>query len=370
VNIDLGRKSTLNEGVLTVSEKIRLAIVGVGNCASALLQGLAYYEQVGGDIGLMHRKLGGYDVTDIKPVVAFDVNAQKVGRDLADAIWAPPNRAYRVPDAEVAPTGVKVLMGPVEDGVPPHLAEYMQVSDEEPVDVVQALKEAGAQVMLNTLPTGSARAARLYAQATLDAGVALVNGMPELVVCDRAFARAAEERKVPLVGDDVKSQLGGTILHRAMVECMLSRGIRIKKTYQLNYAGNTDFDNLVHRGQSKEKTKREAVETLIPYDADVSAAFAHVKNMGDRKTARFYFELANYSDAPIIVDAKLEVEDSANFGGVAVDAIRCCRLAMDRGVGGVLTSASACFSKHPPEQIPDQEAQRMLDQFIQGTRER
>jgi myo-inositol-1-phosphate synthase len=353
-----------------MSKEIRLAIVGVGNCASALIQGLAYYKQVGGDIGLMHRSLGGYDVTDIKPVVAFDVNAQKVGRELADAIFSPPNNAYRVPDAEVSPMGVKVLMGPIEDGVPAHLAKYMEVSDHEPVDVVQALKDAGAQVMLNTLPTGSARASRLYAQAALEAGTAFVNGMPELIVNDEAFARAAEERRVPLVGDDVKSQLGGTILHRAMVECMLARGIHIKKTYQLNYAGNTDFDNLVHRGESKEKTKREAVETLLPYDAEVSAAFAHVRNMGDRKTARFYFELTNFSNAPIIVDAKLEVEDSANFGGVVVDAIRCCRLALDRGIGGVLASASAYFCKHPPEQIPDQEAQDMLEEFIQGTRER
>jgi myo-inositol-1-phosphate synthase len=352
------------------SQEIRLAIVGVGNCASALIQGLAYYHQVGGNIGLMHRELGGYDVTDIKPVVAFDVNAKKVGRDLADAIFALPNNAYQVPDVKVGLTGVDVLMGPVEDGAPPHLAKYMEVSSREPVNVKQALKDAGVQVMLNMLPTGSATAARLYAQAALEAGAAFVNGMPELIVCDEAFARAAEESKVPLIGDDVKSQLGGTILHRAMIECMLARGIHVKRTYQLNYAGNTDFDNLVHRGESKEKTKREAVETLIPYDADVAAAFAHVGNMRDRKTARFYFELANFSDAPIIVDAKLEVEDSANFGGVVVDAIRCCRLALDRGIGGVLTSASAYYCKHPPEEIPDQEAHVLLEEFIVGDRER
>ena len=238
------------------------------------------------------------------------------------------------------------------------------------VDVVKALRDSGAEVMLNMLPTGSAKAARLYAQAALEAGVAFVNGMPELIVCDQAFARAAAERNVPLIGDDVKSQLGGTILHRAMVETMLARGIHIKKTYQLNYAGNTDFDNLVHRGESKEKTKRGAVEALIPYEADVSAAFAHVKNMEDRKTARFYFELSNFSDAPIIIDAKLEVEDSANFAGVVVDAIRCCRLALDRGVGGVLTTPSAYFCKHPPQEIPDESAARMLAEFIQGTRER
>lgn len=353
-----------------MSKEIRLAIVGVGNCASALIQGLAYYGRVGGDVGLMHRNLGGYDVTDIKPVVAFDVNAKKVGRDLAEAIFAPPNNAYEVPDVEIEATGVKVLKGPVEDGVPPHLAKYMEVSDEAPVDVARALREAGAQVMLNTLPTGSAKATWLYGEAALQAGVAFVNGMPELIVSDEGFARTAGERKVPIIGDDVKSQLGGTILHRAMVETMLSRGIRIKKTYQLNYAGNTDFDNLVHRGESKEKTKREAVETLIPYDADVAAAFAHVQNMRDRKTTRFYFQLSNFSDAPMIVDAKLEVEDSANFAGVVVDAIRCCRLAQDRGIGGVLISPSAYFSKHPPVEHPDNEALVMLEEFIRGERER
>ena len=353
-----------------MSGEIRLAIVGVGNCASALVQGLVYYEQVGGDIGLMHRNLGGYDVTDIKPVVAFEVNAAKVGRDLSEAIFGPPNNAYRVPGIEIEPMGVPVVRGPVADGVPPHLAKYMEISDESEVDLVQVLHETGAQVMLNTLPTGSAEATWLYGRAALEAGVAFVNGMPELIVSNEDFALEATERGIPIIGDDVKSQLGGTILHRAMVETMLARGIRIKKTYQLNYAGNTDFDNLVHRGETKEKTKREAVETLIPYDADVAAAFAHVRNMADRKTTRFYFQLSNFSDAPMIVDAKLEVEDSANFAGIVVDAIRCCRLAQDRGIGGALTSASAYFSKHPPVQIPDQEALAMLEEFIAGQRER
>jgi myo-inositol-1-phosphate synthase len=353
-----------------MSKEIRLAVVGVGNCASAIVQGLFYYKQVSGDIGLMHRDLAGYDVTDIKPVVAFDVNAAKVGKDLAEAIWALPNNCYKLPNVEVAPTGVKVLMGPVEDGVPAHLAKVMEVSESEAVDISRALRDSGAEVMLNMLPTGSTRASRLYAQAALDAGVAFINGMPELIVCDDAFACAAEERKVPIIGDDVKSQLGGTILHRAMVQTMIARGIHIKKTYQLNYAGNTDFLNLVNRGETKEKTKREAVESLIPYDAGVAAAFAHVKNMADRKTTRFYFELSNFSDTPMIVDAKLEVEDSANFGGVAVDMIRCCRLAQDRGVGGRLISAAAFFCKHPPVQIPDEEALEMLEEFIAGKRER
>lgn len=353
-----------------MSQEIRVALVGVGNCASALVQGLVYYEQVGGDVGLMHRELGGYDITDIKPVVAFDVSKAKVGRELTEAIFASPNNAYRVPKIDIQPTGVTVVKGPVEDGVPPHLAKYMEISEEPEADIVEVLEDASVEVVLNMLPTGSAKATWRYGQAALEAGAAFVNGMPELIVSDEGFAEQAAARGVPLIGDDVKSQLGGTILHRAMVETMLARGIRIKKTYQINYAGNTDFDNLVHRGETKEKTKREAVETLIPYDADVAAAFAHVQNMRDRKTTRFYFQLSNFSDAPMVVDAKLEVEDSANFAGIVADAIRCCRLAQDRGIGGVLTSASAYFSKHPPVQIPDAEALEMLQEFIAGSRER
>ena len=351
--------------------KIRLALAGVGNCASALLQGLAWYAQkTDADVGLTQRVLGGYDVCDITPVLAFDVSAQKVGRDLAEAILAPPNCAWQVPDVRVAPTGVEVLSGPVGDGMPAHLAKYAGLTAAPPVDIAQALRDSGAEVLLNMLPTGSTTAARLYAQAALEAGVAFINGMPELIVCDDSFAREALARKVPVVGDDVKSQLGGTILHRAMVEAMQARGIHIRRTYQLNYAGNTDFDNLVHRGESKEQTKREAVEALIPYETGVSAAFAHVPVMGDRKTTRFFFELANFSNAPLHIDATLEVEDSANFGGTAVDAIRCCRIALDRGVGGVLESASALYCKHPPQMIADGEAAQRVAEFVQGSRER
>ena len=350
--------------------KIRLALAGVGNCASALLQGLAWYAQTDSDVGLTQRVLGGYDVCDITPVLAFDVSALKVGRDLAEAIMAPPNCAWRVPDVSVAMTGVEVLSGPVGDGMPPHLAKYAPLTDAAPVDVAQALRASGAEVLLNMLPTGSAQAARFYAQAALEAGVAFINGMPELIVCDGAYAREALARNVPVVGDDVKSQLGGTILHRAMVEAMQARGIHIRRTYQLNYAGNTDFDNLVNRGESKEQTKREAVETLIPYETGVSAGFAHVPVMGDRKTTRFYFDVVNFSGAPLHIDATLEVEDSANFGGTVVDAIRCCRIALDRGVGGVLESASALYCKHPPLTMTDAEAVRQVEEFAQGSRER
>lgn len=350
--------------------KIRLALAGVGNCASALLQGLAWYAQTDSDVGLTQRVLGGYDVCDITPVLAFDVSALKVGRDLAEASMAPPNCAWRVPDVCLAPTGVEVLSGPVGDGMPPHLAKYAPLSDAPAVDVAQALRASGAEVLLNMLPTGSAQASRLYAQAALEAGVAFINGMPELIVCDETYQREALERGVPVVGDDVKSQLGGTILHRAMVEAMQARGIHIRRTYQLNYAGNTDFDNLVNRGESKEQTKREAVETLIPYETGVSAAFAHVPVMGDRKTTRFYFDVVNFSGAPLHIDATLEVEDSANFGGTVVDAIRCCRIALDRGIGGVLESASALYCKHPPLTMTDAEAVQQVTDFVQGKRER
>jgi myo-inositol-1-phosphate synthase len=351
------------------SEKIRLAIVGVGNCTSALIQGLSYYTKTGETIGLMHPDLGGYAVTDIEPVVAFDVDARKVGKDLAEAIFAPPNNCYRLPDVAVDEIGVKVLMGPVLDGVPPHLAEVVEVANQDPADIARVLREAGVDVMLNTLPTGSARAARFYADAAIkEARVAFVNGMPELIVCDPGYQRVAEERSVPLVGDDVKSQLGGTIVHRALIRTMLDRGIHIKKTYQLNYAGNTDFKNLVRRGESKEKTKGEALTTLIPYPAEVSPGFAYIPNMRDRKTAQFYFEAANFGNAPLSFRAILEVEDSANFGGTVADAIRCCKIAQDRGIGGVLHSASSFLMKHPPEMIPDEVALQHLEEFVAGTR--
>lgn len=355
-----------------MGNEIRLAIVGIGNCTSALLQGLAYYGAAGpGETaGIMHPDLGGYRVTDLRPVAAFDIDARKVGRDLAEACIAPPNNAYVIPGVTMPTTGVRVHMGPVLDGVPDHLKALVEIHRGEPVDVARALREAGAEVLLNCLPTGSARAARHYAEAALEAGVGFVNGMPELIVCDPAFQRRATERKVPLVGDDVKSQLGATILHRALIMAMVNRGIRIRKTYQLNYAGNTDFLNLVHRGQSKELTKTEALTSMIPYEADVSPGFAYIRNMGDRKTARFYVEAVNFGGAPLEIDAKLEVEDSANFAGTVADAIRCCRVARDRGMGGVLEAASAYLMKHPPVPLPDEEAYHLLEEWLAGRRER
>lgn len=352
------------------AKAIRLAIAGVGNCASALLQGLQYYAGTNDSTGLLVPDVGGYAVTDIVPVAAFDISAAKVGRDLAEAIFAAPNNAYTVPGVAVSPTGVTVQMADPLDGAPPHLKRLFKVADQKPVDVARALRESAADVLLNCIPTGSAEAARMFGRAALEAGVAFVNGMPELIVSTGEFADMAAERGVPLVGDDVKSQLGGTILHRALIEVMLARGIEIRRTYQLNYAGNTDFLNLTHRGESKERTKREALTSLIPYETEVSPGFAYLKTMGDRKTTRFYFELCNFSRAPLLFDAKLEVEDSANFAGVAELAIRCCKLAQDRKISGALTSVSAFCSKHPPLPMPDGEALAALHAFLAAERER
>lgn len=355
-----------------MSREIRLAVVGVGNCASALLQGVARYRAAGPEEtrGIMHPELGGYRVTDIHPVAAFDVDARKVGRDVADACLAPPNIAYALPGVTLAPCGVPVQKGPVLDGVPDHLTPFVEVHRGEPVDVVRALRESGAEVMLNCLPTGSTRAARYYADAALEAGAAFVNGMPEVIVGDPAFGSRALARGVPAVGDDVKSQFGATILHRALIAALLARGIHIHKSYQLNYAGNTDFVNLVRRGATKERTKTDALTSLIPYDAQVSPGFAYVGNMGDRKTARVLVEGANFGGAPLEIEVKLEVEDSANFAGTAADAIRCCRVARDRGIGGVLEAASAWLMKAPPTRMPDEDACRCLEAWLAGARER
>ena len=354
--------------------EVRVAIVGVGNCASSFVQGLIYYKQfknLEDAPGLIHPKLGDYKVTDIVPVVAFDVDARKVDKDLSEAIFAEPNCAYRYPEVKKIPNlDVKVMMGPVLDGVPPFLTEYVKVADKTPVNIAEVLSKKKVDVLLNFLPTGSAKAARTYADAAVQTHIGFVNGMPELIVSDKDFSSLAQANGSPLVGDDVKSQIGATIIHRALLKLFMDRGVKIKKSYQLNYLGNTDMFNLVHRGESKMKTKSEALTSMVPYPVEISPGFSFIKVMKDRKTAIFYIEGGNYGDAPVTFEAKLEVEDSPNFAGVLVDSIRCCKIALDRGIGGPLYSASAYFSKHPPKQIPDGVARTMLEEFIEGKRER
>jgi len=357
---------------LAKSKEIRVAIAGVGNCCQALLEGIEYYRQNPDDTrGLMNVEIAGYRVTDIVPVAAFDINVEKVGRDLSEAIYAKPNIAYRYPGVKVPHYGVTVQMGPVLDGCPEHLAEYCTPSTQEPVDAAEVLKKSGAEMLLNFIPTESHDAARYYADASIkEAKVGFINGMPTLIVCDPEYQKAAVANQVPLIGDDVKSQLGGTAIHRALATLFYNRGIHMSETYQINYAGNTDFANLMARGKSKHKTKQEAVTSLLPYPVNMSTGFTHVPLMGDRKTTIFWINGANFGGAPLHLDAKLEVEDSANFAGVIVDMVRYMRLALDRGVSGVLDSACAFLTKHPPVQMPDNVAREHLAEYVAGTRER
>lgn len=353
-------------------QQIRVAIAGVGNCCQALLEGIEHYRRNPDDTrGLMHPEIGGYKVTDIVPVAAFDVNACKVGRDLSQAIYASPNMAYRYPGVQLKPLGVRVEMGPVLDGNPPQLESLVPTAGCEPCDVAGVLRASGAEMLLNFVPTESHQAARLYADAAIkDARIGFINGMPTLIVSDPGYQQAALESGVPLIGDDVKSQLGGTAIHRALASLFLSRGVHMSETYQINFAGNTDFANLTARGASKHKTKQEAVTSLMPYPVMISTGFTHVPLMKDRKTTMFWINGANFGNAPLHLEAKLEVEDSANFAGVMVDMIRYTRLALDRGVSGVLHSACSFLTKHPPDPIPDQEACARLEEFVAGTRER
>jgi len=353
--------------------EIKVAIVGVGNCASSFYQGIELLKSKKGkdSPGVIHSDIGGYEVTDIKVVSVFDVDKRKVGKDISRAVFSPPNIAFRYPELTLADSGIKVMMGPVMDGVPEHLAKFVEISEEKPVDVVEVLKESKAEMLLNFLPTGSARAARFYADCAIKkAKIAYMNGMPELICSDSAYQEAAEQNGVPIIGDDVKSQLGATIIHRALIDLFLHRGIRIEKTYQLNFAGNTDFLNLVNRGETKHKTKKEALTSVIPYPAEVSTGFSWIPLMKDRKTALFYIIGCNFAGAPLKFEAKLEVEDSPNFAGVIAEAVRYLKLALDRGIGGVLTSASAYLAKHPPVFMEDEEARENLEEFIAGGRER
>ena len=351
---------------------VRIAIAGVGNCAQALLSGIEYYRLHPDDSqGLMNVDVGGYKVTDIVPVAAFDINAAKVGRDLSEAIFAPPNRAYRYPGVTVPRYNVSVMRGPTFDGNPPALAEFVAESGEAPVDVAQVLKDGGAEILINIIPTESHEAARYYADVAIkQARIGFMNMMPTNIACDPGYQRAAVECGVPLYGDDGKSQLGGSIIHRALASLMVMRGIHIDEMYQINYAGNTDFMNLMTRGKSKHKTKQETVTSLVPYPVTMSTGFTFVELMNDRKTTVFYFNATNFGNAPLHLEAKLEVEDSANLAGIMVEIIRHMRLALDRGVSGVLESSCAFFAKHPPTQMPDETALEHVNEFIAGRRER
>ncbi|MFQ6053311.1 MAG: inositol-3-phosphate synthase [Candidatus Bathyarchaeia archaeon] len=353
--------------------EIRVAIAGLGNCASALIQGVEYYRhRREGEIpGLMHVNFGGYYIDDIRFVAAFDVNILKIGRDISEAIFADPNCCARFSD--VPPLGVEVLPGPVSDGVASHMVEPFHVEGTEPVDVAEALRESGAEMLVNFLPVGSAEGTRLYAQAALDAGCAFVNCIPEFIASDEGWAGRFEGAGLPVAGDDVKSQVGATILHRALAELFYDRGVHIDSTYQLNIGGNTDFQNMTveERLRTKRVSKTEAVKSLIPYDVPTRIGPSdYVPFLGDTKICYIRISGQGFGNLPIRLSAKLEVNDSPNSGGVVIDVVRAVKLALDRGVSGPLISISSYAFKHPPVQVSDDIARRWVEEFIEGKRER
>ena len=353
--------------------EIRVAIAGLGNCASALIQGVEYYRhrREGEVPGLMHVNFGGYYIDDIKFVAAFEVNGLKIGRDISEAMFADPNCCAMF--CEVPPLGVEVLPGPVSDGVAPHMVEPFHLGETEPVDIAEALRDSGADMLVNYLPVGSANGSRLYAQAALDAGCAFINCIPEFITSDEAWARRFEGAGLPIAGDDIKSQVGATILHRILAELFYDRGVHINSTYQLNIGGNTDFENMTveERLKTKRVSKTEAVKCLIPYDMPTRIGPSdYVPFLGDKKICYIRIQGQSFGDLPLRLDAKLEVNDSPNSGGVVIDVVRAVKLALDRGISGQLTSISSYAFKHPPVQVPDDQARRWVEEFIEGKRER
>ncbi len=354
--------------------KVRIAIVGVGNCASALVQGLQFYrhaEPADTVPGLMHVKLGPYHVSDVEIVAAFDVDGKKVGRDVAEAIFAEPNNTIRFAD-DVPPTGASVQRGPTLDGLGRYYRETIDESDEEPVDVARALREARADVVVSYLPVGSEEAARHYARAAIDAGCGFVNCIPSFIASDPAWARRFGDAGLPIVGDDIKSQVGSTIVHRVLAKLFEDRGVRLDRTYQLNFGGNMDFKNMLERERltSKKLSKTRSVQSqlrkrLKSDDIHIGPS-DHVPWLGDRKWAQIRLEGQSFGDVPLTVELKLEVWDSPNSAGIVIDAIRCAKLAMDRGIGGPLIGPSAYFMKSPPVQFSDEAAREMVEEFILG----
>jgi myo-inositol-1-phosphate synthase len=354
--------------------KVRIAIVGVGNCASSLVQGLTYYRDADPSEkvpGLMHVELGGYHVGDVEVVAAFDVDAKKVGRDVADAIFSEPNNTIRFAD-DVSPTGVVVSRGRTLDGLGAYYRDVITESDEPEADVIGVLREAEADVLVSYLPVGSEEAAKFYAQCAIDAGVGFVNCLPAFIASEPSWAKRFADAGVPIVGDDIKSQVGATITHRMLAKLFEDRGAELDRTYQLNFGGNMDFMNMLERSRltSKKISKTQSVQSQldVPLENDRIhiGPSDHVPWLEDRKWAMIRLEGRNFGDVPISVEMKLEVWDSPNSAGVVIDAVRCAKLAKDRGIGGPLIGPSAYFMKSPPVQFSDEAARDMVEGFIQG----
>jgi myo-inositol-1-phosphate synthase len=363
-------------------EKIRIAIVGVGNCASSLVQGIEYYRQHEGTekLGLMHYDLGGYQPGDIEVVAAFDVDKRKVGKPLSEAIFALPN-CTQVFSPKISNSRTIVQMGHILDGISPHMLNYpaertFVPADEKPCDVEKVLRESGAEILLNYLPVGSEEATKFYATCCLNTGVSLINCIPVFIVSDPEWGRRFAERQIPIIGDDVKAQLGATILHRALTQLFIDRGVKIDRTYQLNTGGNTDFLNMLNQNRlrSKKISKTEAVQSLFDVPLDPQNIHIgpsdYVPWQKDNKVCFLRIEGRGFGGVPLNLEVRLSVEDSPNSAGITIDAIRCCKLARERKIGGPLNAVSAYAMKHPPVQVPDSLGRQMMEEFIQGLRER
>jgi myo-inositol-1-phosphate synthase len=356
---------------------VRVAIVGVGNCASSLIQGVEYYRNADPNDrvpGLMHVVFGDYHVSDITFVAAFDVDAKKVGMDLAEAIVASENNTLKLCD--VPPTGVTVQRGPTFDGLGQYYREIIDESPAEPVDVAEALREARVDVVVSYLPVGSEQADKFYAQAAIDAGCGFVNALPVFIASNPEWAQKFTDAGLPIVGDDIKSQVGATIVHRALAKLFEDRGVELLRTYQLNFGGNMDFMNMLERTRlvSKKISKTQSVTSQIPHEMQRSDVHIgpsdHVPWLDDRKWAYIRLEGRSFGDAPLNAELKLEVWDSPNSAGVIIDAVRAAKIAKDRGIGGPLLSASSYFMKSPPQQYADHDAKQAVESFIQGTVDR
>ena len=353
--------------------KVRIAIVGAGNCASSLVQGLEYYRDASSEDtvpGLMHVELGGYHIRDVEVVAAFDVDAKKVGRDLSETLVSEPNNTIRF--AEIPHLGVAVSRGKTLDGLGTYYRQMIEESDAPEVDVVRTLKESGADVLICYLPVGSEEAAKFYAQCAIDAGVAFVNCLPVFIASDVAWAKKFSAAGVPIVGDDIKSQVGATIVHRVLTKLFEDRGVHLDRTYQLNFGGNMDFMNMLERERlaSKKVSKTQSVQSqmrkaLPKHDIHIGPS-DHVPWLEDRKWAQIRLEGTSFGDVPLTIELKLEVWDSPNSAGIVIDALRCAKLALDRGVGGPLIGPSAYFMKSPPVQFSDEAAREMVEEFILG----
>ena len=363
-------------------EKIKIALIGVGNCSSSLIQGIYYYRDKDPQdiIGLMHHEIGGYQPEDIQVVLAFDIDERKVGVDVHRAIFSKPN-CTTVFYPDVPPSGILVKMGKVLDSFADHMNDYddenafVLAKKPEPTkeEVVKALKESGTEILLNYLPVGSEEATRFYAECALEANVAFINNIPVFIASDPVWAKRFEEKNIPIVGDDIKSQVGATITHRVLTDLFNKRGVKLERTYQLNTGGNTDFLNMLnrHRLASKKKSKTEAVQAVTSHrlaDKNIHVGPSdYVPWQKDNKICFIRMEGKLFGDVPMNIELRLSVEDSPNSAGVVIDSIRCTKLALDRGQGGVLFAPSAYFCKHPLHQFTDDEAFQMIERFIDGT---